>query len=209
MNAKRFGLKLAMIGMLAMGTLSMVGQTYASDVPGTKDVAPAAPCGTTLTLNPDADTTLYQGGGVVGAGGFRYFTVQNPGPERRALIHFNLAALPSSVQVCDARLLLNMFSASGAPVENISAQYIMAPWAEAGAVWPGPAIGPVVNTTPVGLANGWYAWSVTNAVSNWKSGALANNGFAMTGQPGALSTRVFYSREMLPVGLQPQLVIRY
>jgi len=192
-----------------MSTFGIVGQTQASGLPDTKGVAPDAPCANTLVLNPDADTTLYQGGGVIGAGSLRYFTVQNTEPQRRALIHFDISSVPATVQVCDARLTLDMFSASGAAVENISAQYVMGAWSEAAAVWPGPAIGPVLSTSPVGQATGWYSWNVTNAVTNWKSGGVANNGLAMVGQPGALASRVFYSREMLPTTLRPQLIIHY
>jgi hypothetical protein len=208
MKAKQLGLNLALAAIVAISAFGVVGNASASGVPTGKGGVSDAPCGTTLTLNPDGDTTLFEGGGVVGAGGFRYLIAQNPGPQRRPLLHFNIGALPTP-NICDARLALYMFNGAGAPIENISAQYIMGPWAEAFTVWPGPPIGPVLSTTPVGMGVGFYTWNVTNAVINWKTGAVMNNGVAMIGQPGAPATRVFYSREMLPVGLQPQLIIHY
>jgi hypothetical protein len=102
-----------------------------------------------------------------------------------------------------------MFNGAGAPVENITTRYIMGGWAEAFAVWPGPGIGPNISSSPVGMAVGWYTWDLTAAVVNWKSGAIFNNGVAMIGEPGALATRAFYSREMLPAAYQPVLVIHY
>jgi hypothetical protein len=208
MKAKHFGLNLALTAIVVTGALGATGTIHAAGVPAGKGGAIDAPCGNVLVVNPDGDTTLFQAGGVAGAGGFRYVTAQNPGPQDRPLLHFNLGALPTP-NICDARMSLYMFNGSGAAVEAISAQYAMGGWAEAFTVWPGPPVGGVLSTIPVGIGVGWNTWDVTKAVVNWKSGAIANNGLALVGQPGGLATRAFYSREMLPVGMQPQLVIRY
>ena len=207
MKTKHFGLNLALAAIVAISALGVAGPTHASSLPTGKGGGTDAPCGNTLTLTPDGDTTLLEGGGGP-AGAWSYLLAQNPGPQRRPLLHFDLAALPTP-NICDARLLLYMVAAVGAPVENISAQYVMAGWVEAAAVWPGPPVGPIIFTSGVGVAPGWYGWNVTNAVINWKSGVVFNNGVALVGQPGALANRYFYSREILPVGLRPQLIIHY
>ncbi len=86
-----------------------------------------------LTLSPTADTTLYQtvDGSTSNSAGdsmFAGLTLRGAGL-RRALIRFDLSQVPAGHIVTNARLLLHVTRANGAPA-SVSLHRTLAPWGE-------------------------------------------------------------------------------
>jgi large repetitive protein len=90
----------------------------------------------------------------------------------RALVRFNLPAVPSGCAVTGATLRL--YAASASTGRTLQALQIAASWTESGVKWTGqPGVtGPAATTTSV---SGWNQWGVTSQVQAMYSGT--NHGF--------------------------------
>lgn len=90
----------------------------------------------TTTLTPSKDNTLYESsdGSLSNGGGFYLFAGSTAGNGvRRALLHFDLAAIPTGATINSAQLVLQM-DKSNAGATEVTCHRLLANWGEAGSV---------------------------------------------------------------------------
>jgi RHS repeat-associated protein len=132
-------------------------------------------------LTAASPTTSFCGGTGLNAG----FDGTNAS---RALLQFNLAAIPSTNTVVSAKLLLYLGSASTSAPASLSVYQLTHTWTT-GATWNtydgtnnwatsgGDFSGTAAGTTNGIAATGaWYSWSPTALVQGWVNGTIANDG---------------------------------
>lgn len=206
MNAKRFGLGLLGIAMLA----SALGLAKPAAAATPTEVS-ALSCSHTLVLQADRDTTT-ESPAFVYPPNATVLKVARPAltGSTTAFLHFNLGQLPSTAQVCRALLRVFVVGASGANPENIMAYKVNANWPEA-LPFPGPAVGPVnYGMFPVSNVFGSSAsWNLLPAVNLWQVNPATNYGVALRALVGPTAQRYFASREHANPAFRPQLIIVY
>jgi len=132
-------------------------------------------------INAGSPTTNFCGGAVLNAG----YDGTNAS---RALLQFNLSAIPSTDAVVSAKLLLYLGSASTGNSTSLSVYQLTRTWTT-GATWntydgtnswtaPGGDFSGTAAATTSGIAatGVWYSWSPTALVQGWVSGTIANDG---------------------------------
>jgi len=126
-------------------------------------------------------TTTFCGGTSLNAG----FDGTNAS---RALLQFNLQAIPTTNTVVSAKLLLFLGAASTSTTTSLSAYQLTRTWTTA-ATWntsdgtnnwtsPGGDFAGTAAATTNGIAatGVWYSWSPTALVQGWVNGTVANDG---------------------------------
>ena len=145
------------------------------------------------------------------------------GDLQRALLQFNLSAIPASATITSATLTMQSTQIGGAL--NISIYEMLRAWAEGGgnatadaANWnestPGTnwtSAGGDFNATPVANLNtnatGQHAWDLTALVQAWVNGSEVNNGVMVASPDGGGNRTVTYDSS--EGATPPQLVINY
>jgi CSLREA domain-containing protein len=137
-------------------------------------VAPPPNCGTTVTLNASADAWIDQGSPSNNNGSDSNLKVMSKGPSSnlRALVRFNLPALPAGCVVSTATL--RVYAASAASGRTLQALRVDGAWTEGGLTWNNqPPASAAASTTS---GSGYRQWAVAAQVqSMYTSGQ--NNGF--------------------------------
>jgi len=134
-------------------------------------------------------------------------------PDRgRALIKFDLSAIPAGVVIESASLQLYLSSAyaGGAATNTISVHRVAGSWVETDVTWnnqPGHSATSYA-ATDVGLSSSkWYTWDITGLVREWYNGVYSNYGLKLvSAAETTCNMRYFDSRENL---YDPRLVITY
>ncbi len=135
-------------------------------------------------LSAGAPTTNFCGGTVLNAG----FDGTNAS---RALVQFNLAAIPSTDTVVSAKVLLFLGSASTTNATSLGVYQLTHTWTT-GATWntydgsnswtaPGGDFSGTAAATTNGIAatGVWYSWSPTALVQGWVNATIANDGLVV------------------------------
>jgi uncharacterized repeat protein (TIGR01451 family) len=175
----------------------------------------------TVTLPDDADTYLHEGRSAntnYGADDplqVRYSTAY----ERRALVHFDLSAIPAGVTINSATMQFNV-SGAAANITSINLYRLTRAWGENTATWNSPwttAGGDYDTGTLIGsfvpATTGIKTVStpnLTSLVGNWYSGAASNDGVILVAQAGGTSnTASVNSRENGTAADRPGLTVSY
>jgi hypothetical protein len=203
--------------------LSTVAHTFrvrAIDAAGNQDGSPAtynwtittgggsgANCGTAQTLTSAADSWLNQSSSTSnnGSDGILKVMSKSGSSNMRALVRFNLPAIPAGCVLQSANLRLFAASASSGQ-RTLQALRANASWTESGVTWANqPATTGAAVTTTSGT--GYRAWTVTNMVGNmYASGS--NNGFLIRDATESQDAeQQFHSREK--GDSPPQLVLTF
>jgi len=132
-------------------------------------------------ISAASPTTSFCGGTALSAG----FDGTNAS---RALLQFNLSAIPTTDSVLSAKLLLYLGSASTSNSASLAVYQLTRAWTT-GATWNtydgtsswttagGDFSGTAAATTNGIAATGtWYSWSPTSLVQGWVNGTVANDG---------------------------------
>ena len=123
---------------MALGGCADLGEPPTD--PPREDLPPPAPSPDTLVVLPDRDNTLYEHpDGVLsnGAGAHVFAGTNAGGQVRRALLRFDLAAVPPGSVVSDASLRLECTRVPIDSTFTISVHRVTADWGEAGSTAPG------------------------------------------------------------------------
>jgi hypothetical protein len=153
----------------------------------------------TPTTNYGTTPTLYVGSQSVNATG-------------RALLRFDLSAIPAGATVLDASFQAYLTQTSTSPSKlDVELKQITQPWEETSVSWRTPLgyAAPYI-TNGEKTASGYYSWNVTSLVQTWVRGA-PNRGFALVSQKeGAPVWHGFASKESdASPPHPPRLVITY
>jgi large repetitive protein len=200
---------------LATGTHEF--RVRATDAVGNVDGTPAAhrwtvqsppTCSTpgTVTLGANADSWILQSSASSNYGQDSVLKVDTKsGGNARALVRFNLPAIPSGCQVTDAKLRL--YASSYKTGRTLQAIPLAAAWTEANVRWNNqPATTGTATTTASG--SGYREWAVTAHVG----GAYANGNFGWlirdNAENGGGLEQGFHSREK-GTDNPPRLVITF
>ena len=169
--------------------LSVAAHTFrvrATDAAGNTDATPAthqwtvnAPpnCGSQQTLTANGDAWIQQGSPSSNKGSDSTLKVMSKGPSNnlRALVRFQMPALPQGCVVETATLQLNASAAAGG--RTLQALRATATWTENGVTWANqPATTGVAAVTTSGTGN--RSWSVTGLVQDMYD-ASALHGFVI------------------------------
>jgi RHS repeat-associated protein len=132
-------------------------------------------------INAGSPTTSFCNQGTLNAG----FDGSNAS---RALLKFDLSAIPATNTVVSAKLLLYLGSASTSNATTLSLYQLTHSWTT-GATWntydgtniwttPGGDFSGTAAATTSGIAatGVWYSWSPSSLVQDWVNGSTANNG---------------------------------
>ena len=180
--------------------------TTTTVAPTTTTTTPPACTTSTVTVGADADTWLLQSASGTNFGTDSILKVEaKSGNNARALVRFNLPAIPAGCQVTNVQL--RMFAGSAVNGRTLQALRVNAAWTEGGVNWGNqPATTGSAATTPSGA--GWREWSVTAQVQAMYGGQ--NHGFLIRDatEGGGGSQQSLHSREKAPDN-PPQLVITF
>ena len=161
----------------------------------------------TVTVNPVADSWVLQSDAGKNFGGDSVLKLDSKsGSNARALVRFNLPAIPAGCDVVTARLRL--YAASYKDGRTLQAIRLTASWVESAVTWGNqPGTSGAVATTTSGF--GYRDWTVTSQVQAMYSPG-ANNGFLIrdASENGGGLDQSFNSREK-PTDNPPQLVITF
>jgi parallel beta-helix repeat protein len=168
--------------------------------------APPPSCPTTpATVTPVADSWVLRDSAGQNYGRDSILKVDSKsGADARALVRFNLPALPSGCVVTGAQLRL--YASSHQTGRTLQALPVTAPWSETTVTWRNqPATGQPAATTSSG--QGYRQWAVTEQVLAMYGGA--SNGFLIrdAAEGGGGRLQGFHSRE--ESSNRPQLVITF
>ena len=171
----------------------------------------------------------------------RWFDIQNygavdnltvrsdPSRTQRALLEFDLSAIPASTEIIFATLELEQRAISTAGVINV--HRVTRSWLEGtgtgtggadGATWlshdgstswsqPGGDFDSTqyaATTTTISKNGQWVAWDIRDLVDEWVSGQLPNDGLLLAGD-GVVDSVEFHSSEGLNPASAPKLTITY
>jgi uncharacterized repeat protein (TIGR01451 family) len=142
----------------------------------------------------------------------------------RALIRFDLSAIPAGATLTSATLEMYYFSTRTTLTESLRAHRITRAWTEAGVTWRttdgvnnwttagGDYDAAVAATATVNsTVNAWKQWGLTALVQGWVNGTVANQGLLLE-SPSASGNneRQFYSSDYaVNPALRPKLTIIY
>jgi CSLREA domain-containing protein len=170
---------------------------------GSVEEPPACPTAP-VTLGSGRDSWVLSSAVTSNKGSDSVLKVESKsGDNARALVRFELPALPEGCTVTDASLRLYAGSASGG--RTLQALRVTAPWTENGVTWSNqPATGGTAATTASGT--GWRQWSVAAQVNAMY--ASGNHGFLVrdAAENGGGFGQALHGREKAPDN-PPQLVL--
>ena len=198
------------------GTSLVIAQSTDTGAPASKSRADLAPISTTITLYPVADTWVNDNLRTINYGTQTKLVVGSnecPGVEfpdvGRALLRFDLSALPSGRVIESATLRLYVRYLTTSESMMISMHRITSWWSETGVTWNSqPGHTSPYWTRNLGAWTGtWAEWDATNLVRDWYGGAHSNYGLKLIStQETVCKQRVFDSRENVH---DAELVITY
>lgn len=169
--------------------------------PGTPQPCPTGP----ITLGSGRDAWVLSSSSSNNGSDSVLKVESKTGDNARALVRFELPALPEGCTVTDASLRL--FAGSSTNGRTLQAIQVTAPWTESGVTWSNqPASGGPAATVASG--SGWRQWSVAAQVNAMYAGA--NHGFLIrdAAENGGGHEQGFNSREKGSDN-PPQLVITF
>ncbi len=178
---------------------------------------------TVLVIQPDAaagkdsyvrtpnNDVNYGNGGTLAAG-----TNAILGITYRALIQFDLSAIPANATILSAKLELYCHSVDW-PNNSISLilHRITSAWTELGVTWNNqPTIESQDNATAVVNNTGWVTWNIhTQTIHEWRQGTFVNNGMLikkLTEALSGVSQALFISSDDTnSPTLRPKLTVTY
>ncbi len=167
--------------------------------PGTPQPCPTGP----ITLGSGRDAWVLSSSSGNNGSDSVLKVESKTGDNARALVRFELPALPEGCTVTDASLRL--FAGSSTNGRTLQAVQVTAPWTESGVTWSNqPASGGPAATVASG--SGWRQWSVAGQVNAMYAGT--NHGFLIrdAAENGGGANQAFHSREKAPDN-PPQLVL--
>jgi len=153
--------------------------------------------------NYGSNVALWAGSGTGGGGG-----------EKRSLLKFDVASIPSNAVVTAATLQLYVTSGLSNPV-TVSTYKITASWLEGTVTWnnqPAAESTPQ-SSTPVSSAhvNTWKSWDLKALVQGWVEGSVSNDGVLLKQSGGSPPNNVSFhsSNYSGDTTKRPKLVITY
>jgi hypothetical protein len=190
----------------ASPTATVAAPTATLQPPTATPTTAAASCtATPVTLPASADAWIDSGSASSNMGTDSILKVQaKNGNNFRALIHFDLPAVPSGCVIQSATLRL--YAASSAGGRTLQALQLNGTWTEGSVTWSNqPAT--TGNAVTTGSGNGYREWNVTTIVQLMSSGS--NSGFLIrdAANGGSGFEQQFHSREKGEN--MPELVITF
>jgi hypothetical protein len=166
------------------------------------------------------DTDIYSGSPTMNWGDWGYVHIGSDDyfGNERALLRFNLNAIPAGAHIQWAKLLLYYAMSGGNADENmvLTVHRLIQNWAEMEATWDnmGSASDPHIWSTltlPGGYAatSKWYEWEVTDLVQAWVLHTYPNYGFALHGKEGPPPAYRYFSSKEMGAGYGAELVVSW
>jgi hypothetical protein len=190
-------------------------RVQATDAAGNTDETPAvrtwtvaAAC-TTATVGADRDSWILQSSASNNFGTDSILKVDSKSgsSNARALVRFNLPAIPAGCQVTNVKLRL--YASSYKSGRTLQAMRLNANWNEGTVTWGNqPSTTGSAATAPSRSSAGYMEWTVTSQVQSMYSGS--NHGFLIRDatENGGGNEQGFHSREKAPDN-PPQLVVTF
>ncbi|UTW07133.1 DNRLRE domain-containing protein [Pseudomonas benzenivorans] len=192
-----------------------------------------APPGSPLVLQPNAaqgkDTFLYQWKPVWNYGGSGNLDAGDNGWDStwRALLQFDLSAIPASARIVSATLALYQNNPSMSP-GRLGVRRIRTAWTEgsnngasgSGATWSesapgvpwatagGDLDGSAFASTQMTNTVGWFSWDIGKLVAGWVAGEYPNHGLALVHETPWAAGR-FSSSDASDPAQRPKLTVTY
>ena len=185
-------------GDMSMPSSSFGPGTYSATIESTATTT------TQYTLNPDSDTYVRENSPDTNFGTVNGFFT---GPQRRALVHFDLTSITAGSPVVSATLWL--YVTTNDPDASINLHTMNAGWTETGATWNNSAanydtqVFGVISPQPA--ANVWVAANVTALAQSWVNDDATNYGVMLIVE-SLVNDSKFNSREN-GVATQPYLQV--
>ncbi len=143
---------------------------------------------------------------------------------RRALLRFDLAAIPVQAQVFHAELKVYLLRRDQPKDITVGLSPLRRAWVENEATWSHATaqtawqtagaqgandVEDVAASTLIDKNGGWVSWDVTSLVRQWVRSPQSNDGVLMDAIAGDGIPYTFYSAQRTTPGQRPQLVITY
>src|SRR6266508_1543018 len=154
--------------------------------------AQAAP--TSVTLNPMADTYVYQGSPTTNYSSSIYLNVARDEflQESFALLRFDLSSIPSNAVIGSAKLELHLKSAAGPASVSVDISRATSSWNASTVTWnTRPALVCCSGSAAVGTTSTYYPWDILALANGWLHGSFANYGLALRGPASISFERIF------------------
>jgi hypothetical protein len=166
-----------------------------------------------VTLTPKADTYIYSAAPTAnyGTATTLYVGSQSSSAIGRALLRFDLSAIPTGATVQSASFQAYLMQASPSPATlDVELKRIDTSWQEGTVIWNTPlGYTSANNVVGVGTVLAYYSWDVTGLVQTWVNGA-PNRGLALISKnESTLGWRGFTSKESKSPAKPPRLVVTY
>lgn len=207
MSKKTIPVILALVGLIALAGIGATLSTAGGD-PAPRAAANLGPTPTPVTLYPVADTWVNDNLRTINYGTQTTLVVGSnecPGQEfpnvGRALLRFDLSAIPSGRVIQSAELSLYVRYLTTWESMMISMHRVTSSWTESGVsgvTWNSqPGHSSAYWTRNVGAWTGsWASWDATGLVRDWYTGAYNNYGLKlMSTNESVCKQRIFDSRE--------------
>lgn len=149
---------------------------------------------TEVSLHPVADATIYAEGGANGTGDL-FAGNNNQGNARRALLRFDLSAIPADATITAASVTLTIVRGQGAGTNTLLLR-VTTPWTE------GPTAGSGQGATPVDGDVTWTEASVGSTSWNTAGGDFAGPFSASTKIPDPATGSITLTRDRLIADVQ-------
>lgn len=173
-----------------------------------------------MTLNPTADTDIYQGlpNKVFGTDIDVVVGKDIAGKDDKILIKFDVSSILVGSTVTSATLRLNLIGTAGSGSYNIGLYKIKATWSETKATWSNFSSGGNYDSTQLAVTSvatgstGFKEWKLPVALINeWRDGVPSPNyGLALFYEGSTKGPDYqFASKENTTVANRPQLIINY
>jgi len=174
---------------------------------------PSVPTSTSKVLQPSiSDASVNQAAPATPSGAGTTMEVRNQlESARRALVAFDLSAIPVGSTVLSATLSLYATSAPASSL-GLEVHRPSEPWTEMVTWDTQPSVGRSDASISGGTATGWKSWDVTAAVAAWVSGSAPNHGFQVKSTSeasGFAKTYAFATREAPAPENRPRLDVTY
>jgi len=175
----------------------------------------------TLTLNPVADTQIYQGSSATNYGTSTTFwsgRAGGAGNQYKGLLKFDLSSIPSGSTITSATLRLNQTGSLGFGSFNLGIYKILSNWAETTANWSNMGAASNYNSTQLAvtsdatLSTGFKTWNLpVSLINEWVDGVPGPNyGLSLVYESTTAGNYFqFASKEDLTAASRPQLIINY